>query len=198
MEDSLNKVAWPVATERLCLRRLESEDLEATWRYRQLPEVTEWITAAPATFGEYREHFLSEGRIHRDVAVEIAGDDGNKVLIGTVMLKVHDGWGQEEILDQTRLVEAEIGWSFDPAYGGKGYATEAVRAVLELSFGALGLRRVVAESFAANDRSWKLMERVGMRRESYNLRNGLHRNGEWMDGVVYAMLADEWGELVTA
>ena len=54
MEDSLNKVAWPVATERLSLRRLESEDLEATWRYRQLPEVTEWITAAPATFGEYR------------------------------------------------------------------------------------------------------------------------------------------------
>ena len=70
--------------------------------------------------------------------------------------------------------------------------------MLELSFGALGLRRVVAESFAANDPSWKLMERVGMRRESYNRRNGLHRSGEWMDGVVYAMLADEWGELVTA
>ncbi len=42
------------------------------------------------------------------------------------------------------------------------------------------------------------MERVGMRRESYNRRNGLHRSDEWMDGVVYAMLADEWGELVTA
>lgn len=198
MEDSLNKVAWPVATERLTLRRLESEDLEATWRYRQLPEVTRWIISAPGTLEEYRVYFHEEGRVERDVAVEVTEDDGSKVLIGTVMLKVHDAWGQSEILDQTRHVEAEIGWSFDPAYGGKGYATEAVRAVLELSFGALGLRRVVAESFAANDPSWKLMERVGMRRESYNRRNGLHRSGEWMDGVVYAMLADEWGELVTA
>ncbi|MFJ2618350.1 GNAT family N-acetyltransferase [Glutamicibacter sp. NPDC087344] len=194
MEDSLSKVAWPVATKRLTLRRLESADLEATWRYRRLAEVTEWITAAPATLEEYTEHFLEGGRLERDVAVELSNADGTRTLIGTVMLKVHDGWGQREILDQTHSVEAEIGWSFDPAYGRLGYATEAVQAILELSFGALGLRRVVAESFAANEPSWKLMERVGMRRESYNLRNGLHRNGQWMDGVVYAMLAEEWGQ----
>lgn len=198
MEDPLNKVAWPVATERLTLRRLEAGDLDATWSYRQLPEVTEWITAAPATLEEYRKHFHEEGRIQRDVAVELTGGDGRKELIGTVMLKVHDAWGQNEILDQTRMVEAEIGWSFDPAYGGKGYATEAVRTVLELGFGALGLRRVIAESFAANEPSWRLMERVGMRREACNRRNGLHRSGEWMDGVVYAMLAEEWGDMTTA
>jgi len=88
MEDSLNKVAWPVATERLTLRRLESEDLEATWRYRQLPEVTRWITSAPGTLEEYRVYFHEEGRVERDVAVEVIEADGSKALIGTVMLKV--------------------------------------------------------------------------------------------------------------
>ncbi len=197
MDDSLNKIAWPVATERLSLRRLESNDLEATWRYRQLPEVTRWITSAPGSLDEYRKYFLEEGRIARDVAVEVEAV-GGKVLIGTVMLKVQDGWGQSEIAEKARQAEAEIGWSFDPAYGGKGYATEAVRTVLELSFGALGLRRVTAECFAANEPSWRLMERLGMRRESYARQSGLHRSGEWMDGMTYALLAEEWGELVTA
>jgi RimJ/RimL family protein N-acetyltransferase len=36
------------------------------------------------------------------------------------------------------------------------------------------------------------MERVGMRRESTTLKDGLHPSGEWMDGVSYALLADEW------
>jgi RimJ/RimL family protein N-acetyltransferase len=36
------------------------------------------------------------------------------------------------------------------------------------------------------------MERVGMRREAHNLRDSLHRSGDWLDGMGYALLADEW------
>ncbi len=49
-----------------------------------------------------------------------------------------------------------------------------------------------ANCFAATDASWRLMERVGMRREAYMVRESLHRSGEWLDGVGYALLADEW------
>ena len=58
--------------------------------------------------------------------------------------------------------------------------------------GDLGVRRVVADCFAANESSWRLMERVGMRRQSYTVRDSLHRSGEWLDGMTYALLAEEW------
>jgi RimJ/RimL family protein N-acetyltransferase len=89
-------------------------------------------------------------------------------------------------------VQAELGWVLDPAYGGRGYATEAVRALLRVCFEDLGLRRVVALCFYDNEASWRLMERVGMRREAHNVRDSLHRSGEWLDGLVYALLAEEW------
>ena len=87
---------------------------------------------------------------------------------------------------------AEIGWCLDPAYQGRGYAREAVEALIEVCFEALGLRRVVANCFADNTASWRLMERLGMRREVYNVRDSLHRTGAWLDGVGYALLAEEW------
>jgi RimJ/RimL family protein N-acetyltransferase len=51
---------------------------------------------------------------------------------------------------------------------------------------------VTANCFAGNEASWRLMERVGMRRELHTVRESLHRSGEWLDGLGYALLADEW------
>ena len=56
----------------------------------------------------------------------------------------------------------------------------------------LRLRRVVATCFADDERSWRLMERVGMRREVYAVDDALHRSGRWLDGFGYALLAEEW------
>ena len=80
----------------------------------------------------------------------------------------------------------------DPSYGGKGYATEAVRALIDIAFGRLGLRRLHAECFYDNEPSWRLMERVGMRREQHTVKDSLHRTKGWLDGLSYAILAEEW------
>ena len=88
--------------------------------------------------------------------------------------------------------QAELGWALHPEESGKGYATEAVRAVLQVCFEDLGLRRVTASCFAANTASYRLMERVGMRREAHTVRSDLHPSGSWMDGYGYALLAEEW------
>jgi RimJ/RimL family protein N-acetyltransferase len=64
--------------------------------------------------------------------------------------------------------------------------------VLRICFEDLGLRRVTAECFAGNESSWRLMERVGMPREAHNVRDSLHRSGEWLDGYGYTLLAEEW------
>lgn len=192
MTASLDQVTWPATADRVSLRRLTEDDLARTWKYRKLPEVTQWITSAPQDFETYRAQFIESGKINRDIAVEISGPGGESQLIGTIMVFIKDAWGQREILDRTQAVEAELGWSFDPQFTGQGYATEAVRRAMKLCFEELGLRRIVAGCFAANEPSARLMERVGMRREAFEKSNSLHRSGEWMDSYSYAMLRDEW------
>ena len=108
------------------------------------------------------------------------------------MLAVEDAWSQREVAARAKGRQAELGWVLDPTYGGHGYATEAVAGLIRICFEDLGLRRVTASCFADNKASWRLMERLGMRREVHTLRESLHRSGEWLDGMGYALLADEW------
>jgi RimJ/RimL family protein N-acetyltransferase len=186
MTTPLDTISWPVRTDRLTIRPATRDDVEATWRFRRLPEVSRWITRAPADLEGYRPQFDSE-RLAMTLVVELDG-----AVIGDLMLKVEDGWAQAEVADRARGVQAELGWVLDPDHAGQGYATEAVRGLMRLCFEDLGLRRVTANCFADNDASWRLMERVGMRREVYNVRESLHRSGDWLDAMGYALLADEW------
>jgi RimJ/RimL family protein N-acetyltransferase len=182
----LDSLEWPVRTGRLLLRRATRDDLDATWVFRRLPEVTEWLSAGTVTYDGYRERYLDDRRLADSLLVELDGR-----VIGDLMLKVEDGWAQEEVADQARGVQGELGWTFDPAFGGRGYATEAVRALIGLAFGPLGLRRLHADCFFDNVPSWRLMERVGMRRELHAVRDSLHRTKGWVDGLTYALLAQE-------
>ena len=179
-------VAWPVRTTRLVLRPATVGDAEATWEFRRLPEVSRWLTREAGSLEDYRDQFLDGPRLAKTLVIELDG-----CVIGDLMLDVQDAWAQAEVADRARGTQAELGWVLHPDHTGHGYATEAVRALLAIAFDGLGLRRVTAACFAANESSWRLMERVGMRREAHNVRESLHRSGEWLDGMVYALLAEE-------
>ena len=69
--------------------------------------------------------------------------------------------------------------------------------MLAICFDDLGLRRVTADCFAANSPSWRLMERVGMRREAHRVAESLHRDLGWVDSYAYALLAREWRARLT-
>lgn len=188
MSHPLDTLDWPVRTERLLLRPATRGDLDATWAFRKLPEVHEWLGAATATYDAYRERYLRPQRLSALLIVELDGR-----VIGDLTLKVEDGWAQEEVAHQAKGTQGELGWTLDPAYGGHGYATEAVRALIDLCFGPLGLRRLHADCFFDNEPSWRLMERIGMRREQHTVKESLHRTKGWLDGLSYALLAEEWG-----
>ena len=186
----LEAVSWPVGTARLQLRPAAPGDAEVTWQYRQLEAVNHWLSRAPATWEEYRDVFGDPARLAQGLVVELEGE-----VIGELMIAVEDGWSQAEVAGQARGVQAELGCVFNPEHTGHGYATEAVREQIRICFADLGLRRVTAGCFAANETSWRLLERVGMRREAYTVRESLHRSGQWLDGMSYALLADEWRQL---
>ena len=184
MAPSLDLVDWPVRTERLVLRRLADGDLPTIFAYRSLPVVAEWIGGKATDVESLAERFGDGGTV---VIVEHEGR-----LIGDLMVRIQDAYAQREVAEKAVGVEAELGWTFDPAHHGRGLATEAIGALIGVCFDDLGLHRLVASCFSANEPSWRLMERVGMRREAHHLADSLHRDHGWQDEYVYAMLADEW------
>ena len=91
----------------------------------------------------------------------------------------------------------ELGYVFNSRYQGAGYATEAARAMLDDVFANHGARRVVAMCNPLNGPSWRLLERLGLRREGH-LRQNIYfkkdASGEpiWLDTYEYGLLASEW------
>lgn len=183
---TLAEVSWPRRTERLVVRPYREDDLDAVWAYRSRPEVYRWLGRTPLS--------------RDDLATGFAGSPGEPPLVvehegevmADLMLRVRDGWSQSDAKDSAARTEAELGWVLAPTHHGRGLGAEAVTCLLDLCFDDLGVRRVTAGCFADNHPSWRLMERLGMRREAHGVRDSLHRELGWIDGYTYAMLADEW------
>lgn len=140
----LEDVAWPVRTERLILRPATLHDTEATWQIRRLESVSRWLTRAPHTLDAYRADFADPASLEKSLVIEL-----DTQVIGDLMVAVGDAWAQAEVADKAKRVQADLGWVIHPDFGGRGLATEAVRAVLRICFEQLGLRRVTAECFSA-------------------------------------------------
>jgi len=179
-----------VRTDRLILRRLTLDDLDRYADYHGKPEVARYILALPLT----REESEAELRtwIGRD-RLEQSGDmiffgvqlGDDPTLIGEVPIKI------ASVEHRT----AEIGWIFHPEVAGNGYATEAARALLEICFDTLGMRRVVAYLDARNDASANVCKRLGMRQEAHFVDN-LFNLGEWKSTFVFAILEEEWRSVI--
>jgi [ribosomal protein S5]-alanine N-acetyltransferase len=85
----------------------------------------------------------------------------------------------------------EIGWVFNPNYHNNGYASEAAHSVLKYGFETLNLHRVIATCQPENIPSWRVMEKLGMRREGY-FKKCIPQGNEWWDEYYYALLQEEW------
>ena len=93
-----------------------------------------------------------------------------------------------------RFKRAEIYYNLLPEFWGKGYASEAVEGLLNFGFNTLKLHRIEAGVATENERSIKLLERLGMQYEGRH-RKILPINGEWKDNFHYAMLETDYSEI---
>ncbi|HHT44259.1 MAG TPA: GNAT family N-acetyltransferase [Fastidiosipila sp.] len=81
----------------------------------------------------------------------------------------------------------EIGFVFNRAFAGQGYASEAARALVEWLFEKEDVHRIQANLDARNIASSRVCERIGMRREAHFLKDFWNKD-EWTDSFVYGML----------
>ena len=145
-------------SSRLLLRQWRDADLDHFARMSANPAVMQHLLPLPdraasdAVAQRFREHFAQHD--FGFWAVELPG---MCPFIGCVGL-MHVGYNAHF------TPAVEIGWRLDPAYWGRGYATEAARLALDDGFERLPLQEVVALTVPANLRSQAIMQRLGMRR----------------------------------
>jgi RimJ/RimL family protein N-acetyltransferase len=175
-----------LAGPRVALRRFHPDDLAPFVAYRSSEQVARfqsWDAPYPREEGE---RFIQEmARAHPDTPGEwfqfavVLGSTG--ILIGDCAATPH--------ADDPR--QCDIGFTISPEHQGHGYATEAVRLLLNYLFTERGKHRITAYCDPRNAASAALLERLGMRREGH-LRESTWAHGEWTDDLLYALLADEW------
>ncbi len=176
--------ALPRRTKRLVLRAFRHGDEADVLAYRSRHDVVRYMPAdplQPAGADAFIAERLAATRIAADEDKIILAVEHDGLLIGDVLIKA----GQ--LTDR----QAEIGWAFNPQFHGRGLATEAVRELLVMAFGELGMHRAWAQLDPRNAASARLCERLGMRREAY-FREDIWFKGEWGDTAIYALLAAEW------
>lgn len=175
----------PIRTERLALRRFVIDDLDDYHAYHRLPEVARYLPSEPLTLERSREMLAEAAELtfddEGDVLVLAVQTSGSTMVIGEIVLKWASGPDQQ----------AEIGYVFHPSSGGRGYATEATKAVLQLAFGALGFHRVFARLDAKNTASAAVCRRLGMRQEAELVENFLDGD-RWGSELIFAILEREW------
>jgi RimJ/RimL family protein N-acetyltransferase len=173
----------PKDTQRLRLRLFEHEDTADCLRLTNHPDVIRY------SFGEP----WSETDAARNVSEQMVKTGIGDGCTGLTVVIEHAGTniGQIQLWSGSRQPRvAEISWTIDPAYGRRGFATEAVNAVLDLAFGHYGIHRVTAQMDARNEASEHLARRVGMTREAL-LRDEWWFNDEWTSTLVYAILSTD-------
>ncbi|MFV2144070.1 MULTISPECIES: GNAT family N-acetyltransferase [Isoptericola] len=174
----------PIRTSRLTLRAYRDDDLGPLLDYYADPEVARFLLEEPWT----REHAETQLALRQ----QRTGVDGPSSALALVV--EHEGTVIGDVALWTTgdtMSRGEVGWAFNPAFGGRGFATEALRSLLGVAFDRYRMHRVVAQLDARNEPSARLCARVGMQREGH-LRADWWSKGEWTDTLVYGLLQQEW------
>jgi RimJ/RimL family protein N-acetyltransferase len=171
-------------TARLRLRAFEDADANDLFALHSSAYVLRYWDAPPWSERGRAEKFLTACRqmAHEGTGVRLAVDRASDgAFIGWCTLS---RWNPD-------YRSASLGYCFDDAAWGHGYATEAARALLRWAFDTSDLNRVQAEADTRNVASARVLEKLGFVREG-TLREDCVVNGEVSDSWVYGLIRREW------
>ena len=169
--------------EKVTLREIRESDAQALLAMLTSEEVAEFVSPLPRTVDGFRG-FISE--VHNERLL------GNSFCYGIVP----DGYEDAMGLFQVRQLEpgfgsAEWGFALGSPFWGTGVFLDGARAVIDFSFGVVGVHRLEARSMASNGRGNSALRKVGAMQEGI-LRRSFHRNGRFYDQVLWSILKDDW------
>lgn len=169
-------------TKRLIIRRFQIDDWHDLHEYLSDERVVKYEPYPPQTEAQCQQ--VAEQRVESEDFWAVCLKDTRK-LIGNVYLakQGHQNW--------------EVGYVFNHAFQNQGYATEAVKALLDALFCNEDAHRVFAECNPENTSSWRLLERIGFQKEGHLRKNiyfGCASDDAplWQDTFIYGLLKEDW------
>jgi ribosomal-protein-alanine N-acetyltransferase len=173
-----------IETERLILRMFREGDAEAQFNnWSGDPEVTRYLRwEAHKTIEESREAIARRLKRYEEPDTYMwAIEQKAGALMGAISAHI----------DSEADSIAGVGYCLGRAFWGKGYMTEALKAVIEFMFLRVGVNRIEAVHAVSNPASGAVMRKAGMLREgrlrqAYRNREGFH------DGEIYGIVREDW------
>ncbi|GAB3815530.1 hypothetical protein GCM10028895_09720 [Pontibacter rugosus] len=168
---------------------MELSDLNDVHALHALPETDEFNTLGIPEDIEQTKQILQSWIAASDAITNKAytfsiRDKGTKSFVGLVALK----------LGSEKYNRGEVWYKLHVAHWGKGYATEALKAVLKYGFEILELHRIEAGCAVANTASIRVLEKVGMAKEGRK-RKVLPLKSGWSDNFEFAILEEDWNSV---
>jgi len=179
----MTRFELPIETARLRLREFRAEDLPAVTTLYSQERVTRHMLYGPRDETSAKRHLRGVLQRQRDarrdtweLAVTLADDPA---VIGACDLTLHS------------REEAEVGYVISPGHWRQGYGTEAATALVAAAFTQLGVDRVLSTVEIHNERSLRVLDKVGLRWEATFRRYARSRK-KWWDVHLYTVSRDDW------
>lgn len=169
-------------TERLMIRKFSKDDWEDLHEYLSQEEVVKFEPYETFSIEESKQEAINRSENKDFWAVCLKS---SKKLIGNIYLSKGDfnTW--------------ELGYVFNVNFQRKGYAYEACHYLINHVFKNENAHRIVAMCNPLNIASWKLLEKLKLRREGHLIKNIYFKQNEigepiWCDTYEYGLLSSEW------
>ena len=164
-------------TERLTVRKFQPSDGD---------NLAEILTDKDVTYFEPYDTFTHEAAVAEAAKFSESSEFFAVALEDKVIGKIY--------FSKREYGTYEIGYTFSGKYQGNGYASESVGAFIGYALNNMGVRRIIAEVDVRNERSYKLCERLGMRREAEFKQVYPSKEGGYNDFYIYAILKEEYNK----
>jgi len=173
-----------VITERLKIRWFTENDYADLYEYLSDRRTYKYEPGKPITITQSKKLCIERSKNRIFYAVELKSE--NKI-IGHIYFNG---------IDPKELLTYEIGFIFNNAYQGKGYAAEAVRNFIQRQYSIKNIHKIIAHCNPLNIKSWRLLERLKFKREG-KLRKNIFFNRDknnnpiWQDTYEYGFLIED-------
>ena len=172
----------PLQTDRLTLRFHVLSDIPALMPLIGAREVAATTLRIPHPYTEADAQDFIAGA-QEDLS------SGSGLRLGIVLRESDTLCGGVGLRIEPDHRRAELGYWIGVPYWGKGYATEAARALVKYGFETPQLHRIFASHFVNNSASARVLRKIGMRHEG-SLRAHVLKWGEFLDLEMYGMVSD--------
>ena len=171
-----------IKTKRLIVRNFKKTDFNDLYEYLSDIDTYKYEPGKPISLEEANKICVERQKTNDFLAVLLE----NK-LIGHIYFSQ---------IEPKNIMTWELGYIFNKKYQGNGFATESIKAIIEHGFGNMNIHKIIAHCSPKNIKSWKLLERLKMKREG-KLRQNIYfnidknKNPIWLNTYEYGLLKED-------